>query len=282
MTRVRLVTSFQMQLLEYRQRFLLLAIVLAMPALLFAANYYSVPLERQVPLEVPERGGLTTVYVDSREAWPMVMGIIGISWGVATIAFFSVVGNLQRDRRLLLSGYRAWEILLARAGLLAVLSVPIAIAGMIPYVVVTSSLHPELVWLACFMTALISGGFGLLVGILLPRHTEGLLVIILGTGIGLSLSGDAARYFFLYPASQLLMVGRLARDPWPFPYLASGLIVAAVFAALALALWWWRTRLPRYVEAQPANDLQVNESGRAMAAFASVESRKPAEERTGS
>ena len=43
MLNTRLLTSMRMQALEYRQRWLLLLIVLSMPAVLFAANYYSVP-----------------------------------------------------------------------------------------------------------------------------------------------------------------------------------------------------------------------------------------------
>jgi hypothetical protein len=189
----------------------------------------------------------------------MTIGIMGVVWGVSTLAFFSVVGNLQRDRRLLLAGYHAWEILLARAGLLTIVAVPLALAGSLPYLVVTTSRHPELVWLACFLSALIAAGFGLLVGILLPRPTEGLLVIILGTGIGLSLSGDAAKYFFLYPASQLLTAGRLARDPWPYPYVAGSLLISSAFLAFALVLWWHRTRVPRQISSQASKDLLAGE-----------------------
>ena len=82
---------------------------------------------------------------------------------------------------------------------------PLALVGMLPYTVISSSQHPAMVWLACFLAALIAAGFGLLVGILIPRPMEGLLMVILGTGVGMSLGGDAARYFFLYPAMQLLM-----------------------------------------------------------------------------
>lgn len=259
MTTTRLLTSFRMQAQEYRQRLLLLVIVLVMPVLLFAASYYSGPPGDPTPIEVPQRGGSVTLYVDARETWPMTIGIMGVVWGVATIAFFGVVGNLERDRRLLLSGYRVWEIVLARAALLGALSVPLALAGSLPYLVVTASRFPLLVWLACFLAALMAAGFGLLVGILLPRPTEGLLVIIIGTGIGLSLAGDAARYFFLYPAMQLLTMGRLAQEPWPYPYIAGSLLISTAFLALSLALWWRRTRLPRHTQLRRADGWSVDE-----------------------
>ena len=167
MHNTRLLTSLHMQALEYRQRWLLMMIVLVMPAVLFAANYYSVPAEDNLqPVSVPTHGGSITVYVESRETWPMTIGIMGVTWGVSTVAFFGVVGNLRKDRRLLVCGYRAWQIMLARLGLLVGLSVPLALVGMLPYTMISSSLHPELVWLACFLAGCIAAGFGLLIGIL--------------------------------------------------------------------------------------------------------------------
>jgi hypothetical protein len=177
----------------------------------------------------------------------MTIGIMGVTWGVSTVAFFSVVGSLPKDRRLLLCGYRAWHILLARLGLLVGLSAPLALVGMSPYTLISSSRHPEIVWLACFLSGFVAAGFGLLIGILVPRPMEGLLLVILGTGVGMSLGGDAAKYFFLYPAWQLLTIGRLSADPWPYSYIAQNLAVASAFIALALALWWWRTRLPHRI-----------------------------------
>ena len=242
----RFLTSLRMQAREYRERWLLLFIVLALPVVFFAASYYSSPTGgRLIPQSVPERTGAVEVYLEPRETWSMGIGILGVAWGVATLAFFSVMGNLQRDRRLILSGYRPWQILLARLGILAGASVPLAVAGMIPYTLVASSLHPELVWLANFMAGLVAAGFGLLVGTLLPRPTEGMLIVILVTGIGLALSGDAAKYFFLYAPIQLLIVGRLATDPWPFPFVGQSLAAATAFLIPALFLWWRRTRIAR-------------------------------------
>lgn len=240
----RLLTSFRMQALEYRHRWLLFIIVLAMPVAFFAATYFTTPSGGELrPVEVPARDGSVQVYVEVRETFPMVIGIMGVSWAVATVAFFAVVGNLQRDRRLLLCGYKAWQILLARLGLLAFISVPLAVAGMLPYTLISSSLHPELVWLANFLAGLIAAGFGLLIGTIVPRATEGLLIVLLVTGIGMSMGGEAERFFFTYHATQLLTIGRLAPDPWPYPHLWDGLLVVAIFAGFALLLWSWRVRV---------------------------------------
>lgn len=242
----RLLTSLQMQAREYRDRGLLLLIVTLLPVVFFSASFYSSPTDGNlIPIDVPERGGTATVMLEPRETWSMGIGILGVAWGVSTIAFFSVMGNLQRDRRLILSGYRSWQILLARLGILVGVSAPLAVAGMIPYTLVTTSLHPELVWLANFMAGLIAAGFGLLVGTLLPKPTEGMLIVILVTGIGLALNGDAAKYFFLYQPIQMLISGRLAADPKVLPFVGGSLAMAAAFLLPALILWWRRTRIAR-------------------------------------
>ncbi len=242
----RLFTSLQMQAREYRNRGLLLFIVLVLPVIFFSASFYSSPTGGSLtPINVPELNKTVEVMIEPRETWSMGIGILGVAWGVSTIAFFSVMGNLQRDRRLILSGYRSWQILLARLGILVGASVPLAVAGMIPYTLVTTSLHPELVWLANFMAGLIAAGFGLLVGTLLPRPTEGMLIVILVTGIGLALNGDAAKYFFLYQPIQLLISGRLANDPRILPFVGGSLAMATAFLIPALFLWWRRTRIAR-------------------------------------
>ena len=243
----QLLTAFRLQAIEYTHRRLLLLIVLAMPIAFFAATYYTAPeTGRLVPFVVPERTGPVEVLLPPRLTWPMSVGIMGVAWAVGTIGFFAVMGNLQRDRRLVLSGYTAWRILLARLGILAVISVPLAVVGLVPYTIITSSTHPELVLLANFSAGLIAAGFGMLVGTLLPRPTEGMLVVLLVIGIGMSLDGEALTYFFLYPPIELLAIGRLAKDPWPFTYLWQSGLVLGAFLLPSLALWWRRTRLERH------------------------------------
>ena len=95
------------------------------------------------------------------------------------------------------------------------------------------------------MAGLIAAGFGLLVGTLLPKPTVGMLIVILVTGIGLALNGDAAKYFFLYQPIQMLISGRLATDPRILPFVGGSLAMATAFLIPALFLWWRRTRIAR-------------------------------------
>ena len=242
----RFLTSLRMQAAEYRHRLLLLLLVMLLPVTFFAATYYSTRTEPSpIAIEVPGRTGVSLVRPPERETWPVSIGLMGVSWAVAAAAFFSVTGNLQKDRRLVLAGYRAWELLLARLTILAVFSVALAFSAMLIFTGLASSNHPWITWVAAFLAGLIAAGVGLLLGTLLPRPTEGMLLIIMIFGVGMSLGQDAGRYFFMHPTQQLLTVGRFSQDPWPYPYIWQGLLVAAAFVAGAVLLWWLRTRIPR-------------------------------------
>jgi hypothetical protein len=242
----RFFTAFRLQAIEYGHRRLLLGIVLAMPVLFFVLTYYTAPEMASQPLLVPEHHGATSVDISPRLSWSLNVAIMGVAWALGVIGFFAVMGNLRRDRRLVLSGYAAWEVLVARLAVLAAISAPVAIIGMAPAVLITSLRHPDLVPLANLCAAFIAAGFGMLVGTVLPRPTEGVLIVILVIGVGVPLGGDAMKYFFLYPTIQLQTVGWLARDPWPFPFLWQSGLVLSAFLGPSLLLWWRRTRLIRH------------------------------------
>lgn len=127
---------------------------------------------------------------------------------------------------------------------------------MVPATVVMPANHPEIVFLADLCAAVISAGFGMLVGTLIPRATEGVLVVVVAIGLGMSLGQGAGQYFFLHPALQLLISARMAHDPPVIEYVWRSALVLAVFLAPSLALWWWRTRIIRYPSrrADPALD----------------------------
>lgn len=243
----RLVTSIRLQAIEYGHLRALLAIVLVLPIVIFLATYYGTPAgAAPVRLVVPDQGGDLPIELSQRIAYSEGMGIMGVAWALATMAFFGVMGNLQRDRRLVLSGYPAWQILTARLCVLAAVALPLAAVGVMPAALAMPARHPELVFLADLCAGLIAAAFGMLVGTLLPRATEGVLVVVIVIGLGMSLGQDAGRFFFLYPALQLLISARLAPHPAVALYLGQTLLVMALFLGPSLGVWWWRTRIVRH------------------------------------
>ena len=170
MLNTQLLTSLRMQALEYRQRWLLLLIVLVLPSRSLRGELLQCAHRRSAALRGPY-----TQWFDHNVCRPQG-NLAHDNWdrgrhlGCSTVAFFGVVGSLRKDRRLLVCGYRAWQILLARLGLLVGLSVPLALVGTLPYTMISSSLHPIIVWLACFLAALIAAGFGLLIEIPASPH----------------------------------------------------------------------------------------------------------------
>lgn len=243
----RILTSIKLQAIEYVHLRILLLIVLALPVGFFALTYYATPASAPpVALLVPDQGGEYQVTVPQAIGYSQGLGIMGVGWALATVAFFSVMGNLRRDRRLVLSGYASWQILVARLAILAVISAPLAFVALVPASVVMPATHPAVVLLANFTAGLIAAAFGMLIGTLLPRATEGVLIIVIAIGVGMSLPQEASAYFFLNPALQMLIAGRLADSPVVLPYVWQAVLVIALFLAPSLGLWWWRTRVFRH------------------------------------
>jgi hypothetical protein len=248
-------TSLLLQLREYRARLIPLVMLALLPIGFWAATYFSLPPDAApVPGDVLEPytatvGPLVTADVPERDTWPMDTAFMGVGWGLAAAALFSVIGSAARDRRLILAGYHAWEIVLARFLILLGISVLVAVAP-VALVVGFSSVPPPnvgLVWLGAFFAAVVGAGIGLIIGSLLPRQLEGtiLLIGIIGVEVSLPLSLPVRHYLPLYGPQALFLAGRLAAHPDILGQVLRALVWTGGLFASAVALWTWRVRVYR-------------------------------------
>jgi hypothetical protein len=233
-----------MQAKEYRRRVFVLLLILALPVVFFSSFYYTAS-DDAIPLKVPERSGVVEKQIPARETWPVATALMGVAWAAAAAAFFSVAGSLALDRRLVQAGYRAWQILTARLVLLAGVSVVLSFAALIIFAVLTTSQHPELAWLSALVAGLTATAIGLSLGTLLPRPTEGMIILIGIFGTLMSMPPDSMRYVPTYASMQLFLAGRFGEDPAPGPFLLEGAVIIAVLTGIALLLWSWKTRVVR-------------------------------------
>jgi len=88
------------------------------------------------------------------------------------------------------------------------------------------------------LVGLVALEIGLLIGALIPRHTEGVLLIIAFFGIGMSLQGEVAKLFPTYPAKQLFRSGLFAEDPLVFPFVSEELLVFIILMAVTIISWY--------------------------------------------
>jgi hypothetical protein len=240
----KILISLKMQSLEQRRRFTTLLIVFILPVAFWASIYYTAS-EEPTPITVPTLNGNIEVFVPVKKSYPIDLGLMAVSWTMAVVAFFAESGSAEKDRRLVLCGYGSWQILFARFILLAGMTLFTSTIPLILFVPILSPKHSWILWLALFIVGLIAMEIGLLIGALIPRYTEGVLIIIALFGIGMSIQGEAAKFFLTYPARQLFRSGLFAENPLVFPFAGQELLIFIILIVVTIVFWYFRIRVYR-------------------------------------
>lgn len=170
---------------------------------------------------------------------PMVAALLA---GIAGL--FLMQSSSAADSRLAVAGYRAREVILARLGLLAVLSclgtaVSVAVMSM-----AFTPAHPAWFAGAVFLTAAVYGAVGVVAGVLLDR-LPGVYLVLFGAMVDLFLlqnplasdAPDAARFAPGHYPLRLAMAAAFGDRVEAAP-LAGSLVVLAALAALATAAFY--------------------------------------------
>jgi len=113
-------------------------------------------------------------------------GGVGMAFAVSGAALFSVLSSRAADQRLILCGYRPFEMLLGRLLFLGPLALVISFAFSGAMAVISEPTRPWVMVLGVAVVALQSVPVGLAVGAALPRELEGTLVLIGVIGIQLA------------------------------------------------------------------------------------------------
>jgi hypothetical protein len=258
-----------MQLREYRARALPLFMVALLPMAMWAASFFSTPADAMVPAQeglesyAAGIGPFLWTEIPQRDIWPEFTLLMGVAWALGAAALFSVIGSGGRDRRLVLAGFRPWEIMLARFLILLAIAIPVSL---IPVVIIAglSTVPPpniSLVWLGSFFTAAVGVAIGIIVGSLLPRPLEGtlLLLAIIGLDLGTPFSNSFRRYLPLFGPQTIHLAGRWTFEPNILFHLLRSLAWTAGLSALAIAQWTWLVRIFQ-TSAMPRASAGVNRS----------------------
>ncbi len=113
-------------------------------------------------------------------------GGVGMSFAVSGASLFSVLSSRAADQRLVLSGYRPFEMLLGRLLFLGPLALVISAGFSVVMALASQPTRPWVMALGVSVVALQSVPFGLAVGSAVPRELEGTLVLIGVVGIQLA------------------------------------------------------------------------------------------------
>jgi hypothetical protein len=166
-------------------------------------------------------------------------GGVALAFAVSGAALFSVLSSRAADQRLVLSGYRPFEMLLGRLLFLGPLALVIAGLFSLTIVELSTPARPWVVVLGIAVVALQSVPFGLAVGAAVPRELEGTLVLIGVVGIQLATRLDTvgSKVLPFYGPRQILEAGLVTSAPLARPlfqtcaYGVAMLIAARLFVS---------------------------------------------------
>lgn len=235
----RVSVSFKMQWLEILRRGPTLLMIVGLPLIFFLVMYYT-SSSYPMPIEVWEIEGLRQVSVDHRNFVALLLAVMGMGWGMAATALFNVVGGVDTDRRLIVCGYKAMELMIARLATLMSVVVVLSFVFMVPVLVLLEPNFPLVVWLSTLLGGFIAVGTGLVLGSLISRQLEAMIGVIAIFGIEMAMATSNAaieQYLPLHFANELLKAGAFATEPQILRPMLLSMGYGTVLFVTALLVW---------------------------------------------
>lgn len=195
----------------------------------------------------------TLLEVNGQNLTYITAGLNALTLIVGFMFFASTHKGILFDRRLVLSGYPQTVLILGKLLALWLVTALIALYASLVLFLFWHPGHPmslPLIWLGFWAAALIYGGFGVLLGVLVTNELAGFFLVIMlsliDTGLQNPLGNPIANQpalkdFPSFGAMQLVVAGGFTQaTPWGDLWLS--LAWWAGFAVLGLLIFWWRTR----------------------------------------
>jgi hypothetical protein len=136
----------------------------------------------------------------------VITGGIAMAFSIAGASIFIAMTARPVDQRLVLAGYRPFELLLGRLLLLELFGLLVAGLFSVVMVIGTGPQEPWMLAAGVGLVALTSVPFGLAVGSLVPNELEGVLILIGVVGVQLTLQSTQtlAKFLPFWGAQRLL------------------------------------------------------------------------------
>lgn len=245
----RLLTATRYALLEQGRNRLALGLLLIFVPLW---DYLFLVIVQGTRLEFKYWNTGQILSVDGGNLTLLTSGLNAITLIIGFMFFASTVRGMPFDRRLVLSGYSQAALMLGKLIAMLVVTALVALYDTLILFLFWQHGHPEhlaLIWLGFWCAALIYGGFGLLLGVLVSSELAGFFLVIMVSLIDTSLQNPLGnplgnkpvlRGFPSFGAMQLGVAGGFTTYvPWQDVELS--LAWFAGFAVLGLLIFWWRT-----------------------------------------
>jgi ABC-2 type transport system permease protein len=205
-------------------------------------------------------GGL--LHVNGQNLSYLSAGLNAITLIVGFMFFASTHKGIPFDRRLVLSRYPQALLILGKLIALALITALVALYASVMLALFWHPGHPTslaLVWLGFWSAALIYGGFGLLLGVLVTSELAGFFLVIMLSLFDTLLQNPIdnplgnqpiLKEFPSFGPMQLDVAGGFTHQV-PWAYFGLSFAWFAGFALLGLVIFWWRTRA-RNIQTAPS------------------------------
>jgi hypothetical protein len=118
--------------------------------------------------------------------------IVASAFSIVGAGIFTSLAGRSIDSRLLLAGYRPSQLLAGRMAVIGLGTLPILAMTAGLMIAVSHPAHPALVVLACMAVGVVGVPLGFVIGLLVPRELEAVLLLIGVVGVQLSLDRTAS------------------------------------------------------------------------------------------
>lgn len=173
-----LYTVTTMSLRQLLRRHIILILFVVIPTVFFLVVHFTTS-ERIVPFRLSTISENTIVQVSERNESLIFIGVAAVGFLSSFLGLNLVQKNVQVHRRMVLCGYRSWEIFFA---LFTVLFIMVIFLAVYTGAVLHLFFDPDNVWgvfLGMFGTGIVYGSYGILSGVIIKGELEGILLIVL-------------------------------------------------------------------------------------------------------
>jgi hypothetical protein len=167
-------------------------------------------------------------------------GTIATAFSIVGAGIFTELAGRAVDPRLLLAGFRPGDLLAGRLLVLAAISVPILLGTAAVMTVVSHPDHSGMLVVAALAVGVVGVPLGLVIGLLVPRDLEAVLLLIGIVGVQLSLDRTQSVNLALPFGGPRRLVEAAVGEPHS---VAGGVALTLVYASGLLVVAWAATTL---------------------------------------
>jgi biotin carboxyl carrier protein len=162
---------------EFLRRRVTLILLITVPLVSYVAVYAALP-HSPATVDGFENGVSVQLDLDQRDVFGVFQGLQGVGFLAGIVGVNLMLSGLRADRRLILAGYSAAQLTLARIALLV--AIDAAITAYMVSVMLFFTLPRQLpaYALALFWAALIYSMYGMLTGVLVRHEWGGILIML--------------------------------------------------------------------------------------------------------